>query len=581
MEQVKEAKGAWGGFKERLERIQVLTMMQIKNNSKKKVRTKGRTAVTLVLSLLLFGLLTLVFFFFIRIMINILSLSFLTDYRFLIFYIMVLQVASIISCTKGLMQSLFLDKDNMILLSFPCRHSEVFLSKLLVFYISEFKKNFYILGTFMVAFSFFQANTLLSELPFSRPLYFIFLVLVLFILPLIPVLIGALLSLPLAVLKRLIKGNSVVEFSVQIALILILHVGTILLVRNVLPPEIKVIKTYAYFLDDFKTFISAVSKYGLYTKLIVLMMFNSKPLINFLFILGIISIGTLGVTFITMPFFFKIASHSMEEARMKAHKVSKDKKNHSIFYSFLKKDALIESRNLGGLIQDNLLLLLMPPIVVFMCGIYSRIALDISRAPFLINIFMTLFILLLTFTNNEKAAVAITKEGSEFVLVKTAPNKTSTIAWSKLAMLLIISAVMTILSYLLLYIGLKTTGSKYLLGSTGDLGNIKTPQLLLLMLITLISNAGLIFQAIEMDIRNPHLTEYAATESLKDNVNMRNINIFSATYSILLTILFIVFNISSFTAHLLIPLILVTIYTVFRGALFRKYLYAFFDEIEL
>lgn len=573
-----ETKKAWGGFKETLNRIRILTTMQIKNNNKKKSLTSGRKLVSLIITLLLFVILTIVFYLFIKVMTQFLALNFLINYRFLIFFLMILQVGSIVSCTTGLMQSLFLDKDNTLLLSFPCRHSEVFISKLLVFYVSEFKKNFLIAGTFMFAFGLFQANTIMSELPFNKVLYYVTMFFILFILPIIPVLIGSLLSLPLALLKRLIKGNPLIQFIVQIALIVSLLIGVILIVNYTLPSEIKVIKQYALFIDKFESAVTGISKYGLYCRTIVLLMFNSKPLVNVLIILGILVFGSIGVTFIIMPFFFNIASHSLEEARMSSHKVKVDKKNHPIFISFLKKDSIIEFRNLGSLVSNNLLILLMPSIIILFCGIYSRMSLNLTSAPFFINIFMTLIILLLCLGNNEQSACAITKEGSEFVLVKTAPNETSIIGWSKLTILLIINVSLTVLSFIILFIGLKITNSSYLLSNTGDL---KISQLLILCLITILSNVGLIFHGLEMDIRNPHLIEYASTESLKENMNIKSINISSVVYGLILTVVFLLMNISNFTCNLLIPLVIALAYAIFRGFLFKKYLYAFFDDIEL
>ena len=59
----------------------------------------------------------------------------------LIFIIFISQVLGIVSCAGTLMKALYTSKDNMILLSYPAKHYEVFISKILVFYIYEFLRN--------------------------------------------------------------------------------------------------------------------------------------------------------------------------------------------------------------------------------------------------------------------------------------------------------------------------------------------------------------------------------------------------------------------------------------------------------
>jgi hypothetical protein len=113
---------SWGGFKESFNRVRVLTAMQLKNNKKKKILTTGRKALSIILSILLFALVTGIMYGLMFIL-SLTSLSFVATYHFLIMFLMVMQITSIISCTVGMMNSLFLSSDNMILLSFPCRHS--------------------------------------------------------------------------------------------------------------------------------------------------------------------------------------------------------------------------------------------------------------------------------------------------------------------------------------------------------------------------------------------------------------------------------------------------------------------------
>ena len=55
-------------------------------------------------------------------------------------------VLSIVFTTIGLVQSLYLSRDNLVLLTFPATPTIVFMSKLLVYYVHELKKNFMFLS---------------------------------------------------------------------------------------------------------------------------------------------------------------------------------------------------------------------------------------------------------------------------------------------------------------------------------------------------------------------------------------------------------------------------------------------------
>lgn len=57
----------------------------------------------------------------------------------LVFTLMML--ASIVSCTIGLTKSLYFARDNAVLLTLPCKPIQVYLSKLIIFFIFELLRN--------------------------------------------------------------------------------------------------------------------------------------------------------------------------------------------------------------------------------------------------------------------------------------------------------------------------------------------------------------------------------------------------------------------------------------------------------
>jgi hypothetical protein len=123
-----------------IERLKILTLMQLRQKMKLKIDNKHRFLGVLALRALLVIMMSIVMIFVLYAINNILFIP--VNHYFIIFVFMLTQGMSIISATNGLMIDLYLSRDNQILLSFPAKNDEVFLSKLLVYYIQEFIKNF-------------------------------------------------------------------------------------------------------------------------------------------------------------------------------------------------------------------------------------------------------------------------------------------------------------------------------------------------------------------------------------------------------------------------------------------------------
>ena len=79
------------------------------------------------------------------------------DANLLTFFIVLLQLFSIFACTMGLLENLYTSKDNPILLAYPALPNEVFINKLLVYYIYEIIRSF----------NFFYPSSLVSVLRLS------------------------------------------------------------------------------------------------------------------------------------------------------------------------------------------------------------------------------------------------------------------------------------------------------------------------------------------------------------------------------------------------------------------------------
>lgn len=559
---------SWGGFKERLNRIRILVSMQLKTLRKKKYNTSGRLALSLVVSFVIITLITVLLYLIIKYASILFSIGFIISSDFLIVYITILQITSIIGCTIGLMQSLFMDSDNILLFSYPCRHNEVFLSKLIVYYLYELKKSLFGLLPLILVIGILTKESIYSTLPFVKINYFLWIPIIILILPVIPVIIGSLLSLPCSIIKRFIKSNPIIELIFVIVIVFLFYTLSIIAVNN-MPDKIEVITQYSAFIEKIQLFVNKLSGYSLYYKFVVYILYNFKPLLNLLYILLIVVIGSTLVTIIIMPFYFSIQSHSMEESIEKKHKY-KELNNKDIFYSFVKKEFLIKYRDIGKTVSSYSLLLALPSILIIVNGIYSRLLLNSSTAPVYVSFFITFIVILLSTSSNTDVSTSITEEGGEFVLLKSAPTKAENSTWAKIIVNFSFVFMISIIVFILLYIGLKITNAKYMIN-----------ELFSLFIISLITNAAIVFKGMELDVRNPSLIEYQSTKSVKDNNNRKKVLEISLVLTIVYTLLFVILKMA-IKIDSFIPLIaLGALYLIYRVFIFKKVIFAFFDDIEL
>ncbi len=555
-------------LKESFKRVSILVSMQLKNVNKKKSLSFGRKTVSFFVSLVIIALITTGLYFALSFIVNVFSIGFILSSDFLMVYIAALQLTSIVTCTGGMMQSLFLDRDNVLLLSFPCRHSEVFTSKLVVYYIFELRKALFGILPLILTIGISTNESIYSALPFVKLNYFLLIPIVIILLPLIPVLIGSLLSLPASLLKRFINSSPIIEL-IFILVLVFLAYGLTFIIVSALPDRIAVITEYVTFLDNIKSLFASVASFTLYVRFFVHMLYSYNILLNILFILLIVVTGVTLVILIIKPFYFNLASRSMEEAREKDHKMS-TKTNKNVFMSFIKKEFLMSYRDIGKTTESYLLILFMPSIMILILAIYSRLALNLSTGSVYASIFAMLYLSLLSLTSVVDISTSLSREGTEFIILKTAPSKCENVTWAKILVSLVFTLGVLTVSYLMLYIGALALNIKYLV-----------EYIPLIYVVSVITNIGLTFKGMEVDVMNPSLIEYATTKSTKENKNISKTIEEGTLLSVIYTTIFGIFIFSVGLSAFLVLIPLSIIYLVYRVFSFRTKLFAFFDDIEV
>ncbi|MGN1067204.1 MAG: hypothetical protein ACI4QH_05290, partial [Candidatus Fimimonas sp.] len=119
-----------------------------------------------------------------------------------------MQIMAIVTCSIGLSEALFVSADNKVLLTLPASSTEIFLSKLILFYVFELKRNV----TF--ALPLFLAYGLVNGAVWY---YYLWLVVCFLLISFVPVAIGAVLSIPLMYFANFVKRVKALQFVLMTA----------------------------------------------------------------------------------------------------------------------------------------------------------------------------------------------------------------------------------------------------------------------------------------------------------------------------------------------------------------------------
>ncbi|MBE0701495.1 MAG: hypothetical protein IH571_07390, partial [Acholeplasmataceae bacterium] len=163
------------------------------------------------------------------------------------------------------------------------------------------------------------------------------------------------------------------------------------------------------------------------------------------------------------------------------------------------------------------------------------------------------------------SSTAITTEGYEFVLLKTAPSNTSQVAWAKMTFNLIFSSIVIFLSFILFQWALPV---------------FPVQNIWLLFLLVLLINSGHILWSFQIDILDPKLSDYASTGSLSGNKNVTKSIAIGFTISLLFSAVAAILFIFARAFAWPIMLVFATVFLGLRLYLFNSYLKAFFIDIE-
>ena len=423
-------------------------------------------------------------------------------------------ILSILTCTIGLVKSLYYAKDNQVLLTMPTNRVNIFFSKLIVYYIYELFRNLTFILPLFIAFGMVNAYQFY---------YYIWVLIGLLFVTAIPVSIGALLSIPAMYVSNFFRNFKVLQYLV-IVLLIALGIWAVVAVINLIPTNFNLIETWGTTFWEIQSFFEKFqlmfipfywlmesvvgTRYGVSHT-----MFNAEQWFCILGVLGTI-IVLLGVCYLVVrPLFFHIASSPLEYKKSIIKK-SKSNVKHSSFVSGFKKEILLNLRTPEKLYSLIGIAILMPIAILLLNKIFNAMDTRLTGAYMTIA-FNVLMIMLFALSSNASMAKIYSEEGNSVYLIKTNPQKYLKTLLVKLVPNAIVMTI-SILASVIIY-------SEF----AGNLVNIP----LLFISIEGFYLGHLLWSA-ELDIMNPQTAQYATTGTHTNNPN----EVKSTIYAFLLSI---------------------------------------------
>jgi ABC-2 type transport system permease protein len=532
-------------------RIKILVLLQLSNKTRLYAKNSKRLYAHIAIRTFIVAVITFVMSLLLHFIKNIIFIP--VNANFLIFILIITQVLNIISSTVGLVSDLYHSKDNQILFSLAAKNDEIFLSKMIVYYLNEFIRNLYLLVPILLGYG------IINELGF---LYYFISVIVVCLLPLISTNIASLLAVPVTIAKNYFSRHTMFSFLLTLISIGLLFYLTYYVVGQITTP-IRIIQLYNRFIISLTQFMQSMASYGTIYTVIGKLLHRLNFFLNFGILILTVFVLVIGNYMIAKPLYFNLISASQENS-IKKDLRHKPRENKSLFYTFFNKEFMIARRSPNELLNNYALLLTLP----FFIYILNYIYMGMNRSTFgnqLVLILNVVITLLIVTGSNTASATAITTEGFEFTLLKTAPYNTSKIAWAKVTFNLIFTFIVITISYILFSQAIPVFPKQ---------------NIWLLYLFVLIVDAGHIFWSFQIDMMSPKLSDYAATGSLSNNDNVSK----SLSYGLVLSLMFGMLAVLAFVfledIGWYVMFAIGLAFTIYRVISFQAHLKAYFIDIE-
>lgn len=485
--------------------LKTLVFMQLKDKVDFGfLRTKKALISKVILTLFSFIAITAVYYFgfYLCRVLGIFSLVNIIPTSVIVVLFSIMEILSIISCTYSLMKNLYFARDNQVLLTFPVTVDHIFFSKLIVFYIYELRRTIFFIFPMFFAFGLISGYSIV---------FFLWLLPCMFIVALIPVSIGALLSIFAMLITLVLRNYSIIRWIIFLALIGA-GIYLFLLFVSLIPENLDIVASWGTIFWDIQDFLSSYTKYmAPFTYLTQFIVGTHFGLSQNLFtidtlwiLLTIVAmvVVLLGASYlICKPLFLRMTSSPFEYKRKI---IKKTYKNGFLkaFYSAVHKDDLVIFRTSDEVYSLFGVAICMPLAILLLNTIFAAMSTRLLGDNMAIS-FNLLIILLFAMATNNKVASIYSREAQAGYLVKTRPNGHNSNLTAKLVTYAIITSISIVASVCVF----------------ASFNSMSILNIILFGMSAILIYLIHMFWSAEMDIMNPQNIQYSTTGSHVNNPN--------------------------------------------------------------
>ena len=525
-----------------MKQIKTLVLMQLKDKVDFSwVKNRKSRIHTIVSSIIKFVILTLIYTA-VLYAAKLLGVIFPSDMpQLMTLIITLLMIMLLISCTYGLTKALYFSEDNRVLISLPVSNNKIFISKLLVFFFYELKRSF----SFTIPIIFGCAINIYIAGNLSI-FTFIWMIIPLMLIVSIPVLLGALLSIPTMFIARLVSKHLILKILLFIGL-LCAYIYLFVSIIDLIPDTINLTLMWKDIRYSIIKFLSSFENNNQFIAWVTRTLIGEKSssgvfYVNFQTVIKVLVVGLvcavlyLASYLISRPIFFVMMSKNFEFNK-DSHSKMKNKK-HSSFIAFNIKEFKVSIRSIEISLNYIIVYTTIPLLILVINTIFGSIEKNLFGI-FMSYAFNILLIVLPLLMSNSLIATLYSKEGRAGYIKKTKPVNPLLPLISKLTFNIVLSIPCVVVSILLFGNYVKECSLLYpeklhVLG----FGN----SIMLIFAILFIHYAHLFYSA-TLDIMNPLNEMYATTGEDFSNENENKASVAAFVMAVFFALFaFIFFN---------------------------------------
>lgn len=419
----------------------------------------------------------------------------------MVFIFGVIFFLSVLSCTAGLMKNLYFADDNKVLITFPVNANLIFLSRLIVFYIFELKKSVFLTIPIFIAFG------LVSSI---SAIYYIWLFFAFIFISAVPVLIGALLSIPAMFVYAFVKKRAYLQIIIYVLFVAAFVLGAVWLI-GLIPPEINLIEQRGTIERYIMTGLNWCNDSLYPVNFMVSMLCGYKMALSYdLFVWQVpvyfgILVGIIVVLWavgfvVSRPLFFSMMSKTFEFEKIPPKHKKPDIKHKKIF-SFFKTQLLGLARS--GQVGTFIGMYVAVPVLIYLLNkIFASMDTRL-KGVYMVYSFNLLIMLLPMLASNAVIATLYSRDGRAAYITKTIPVSPQLPLIIKLIPMAVGSAISLVISIIIF----------------ASFVSLTTQELIFLCIGIVGMQWGHILWSGLLDLMNPQNEQYATVGEMPDNPN--------------------------------------------------------------